>query len=402
MMMMRKRLYLDNNADTEECEASALARRAGSLFGNPSSAVHEEGRRARRALEAARAEIARMCGAPAVVFTSGATESNHLAITAAMNSSGRGRVVTTGDFEHPSVGRVAAAYEPLTVRLRAGTGEVELRHLRELCAEPDVGMASVILAHNELGVVQDQAGLRDAVLAARRDRESESLPILHLDATQLIGKARFSLAESGADLASWSAHKFHGPPGAGGLLMASAGAIAPYPECCAASGDPEGQEMGLRAGTENVPGAVGAAAALREAVELGGAGGRWARTRDACDRLAARVVELCPAGSVDVTARPSTLTANPRSARLCNTVHLCFRSLRGVDVARALDDRGVAVSTGSACSRSAPSRALLAAGLSPERVRGSVRVTASAVYCDPRDLEAAAAAVADVVAVMMT
>lgn len=385
---------MDNNAETRECEAS-LARRkelaAAHTLGNPSSsAVHEEGRIAKRVLEDARSAIMRECDAPGLVFTSGATESNHLAIAAGVNAAlaaapGAGRVVIT-PFEHASVERVAEAYSPMRVRLLpGGTGEIDSADLRRLCAEPDVGLVSLILAHNELGVVQPMRALRDAVLAARRDRESSLLPIFHLDATQLLGKARFSFAEAGADLASWSAHKFHGPGGVGGLFTSADphAVLMPQPLCCAASGDPGGQERGMRAGTENAVGAACAAAALVAVDDVGDRRGAWERTRRSCDDLAR---SLAKSGFV-LNAYPSMSTQHPDSARLCNTVHLsCLGSDSGLDVAARLDERwGVAVSTGSACSKSAPSRALSAAGFSSGRVRGALRVSLSPIDPLSRD-----------------
>lgn len=294
-----RRLYLDNNAETRESDsclelrilASSLRGTTGeptTVLGNPSSAHHEEGRRAKALLELARSVLAAECNAPNLIFTSGATEANHLAITAGMNAAANlkstaARVVTT-PFEHPSVSRVAAEYDPLHVKLYPG-GEIDLDDLEKLCSEPDVGMASLILAHNELGIVQSIPGIRAVLERARRNRESPLLPILHFDATQLLGKARFDFADSGAHLASWSAHKFHGPSGVGGLFASEpiSSVLDPFPICCAASGQKgSGQEMGFRAGTENPLGAACAAIALVECDESGENLQAWSKVRQFC------------------------------------------------------------------------------------------------------------------------
>jgi len=400
-----RRLYLDNNAETRESDSCLQLRILASslrgtteepttVLGNPSSAHHEEGRRAKALLELARSVLASECAAPNLIFASGATEANHLAITAGMNAvanlkSTAARIVTT-PFEHPSVSRVAAEYDPLHVKLYPG-GEIDLDDLENLCSEPDVGMASLILAHNELGIVQSIPGIRAVMERVRRSRESAALPILHFDATQLLGKARFNFADSGAQLASWSAHKFHGPSGVGGLFASEpiSAVLAPFPMCCAASGPGSGQEMGYRAGTENPLGAACAALALVECDELGENLHAWEKSREAMDDLAGAIQRACPPGSVVLNAHPSMRVSDAPlrshgAGRLCNTVHLSLVSNKKLQVlkdaaaaTKFLDDRGIAVSTGSACSRSAPSLALRAAGLDDARIRGAIRISAS-------------------------
>lgn len=189
------RLYLDNNAETTECIPSVrchqglffffiinvyivigIIEACGSAIGNSSSS-HTEGRKARGILGHARESLMAECNAPQLIFTSGATESNHLAIAAGMNavvgsSPGSYRIVTT-PFEHPSVTRVAAEYDPLYVKLLPG-GEVDIKHLETLCSEPDVGMVSIILAHNELGIVQSIQEIRAAIERARLNREKNA------------------------------------------------------------------------------------------------------------------------------------------------------------------------------------------------------------------------------------
>jgi len=406
-----QRIYADCNAETFECPESLSVKRmltsSSSRLGNASSR-HVEGRTAKAVLDFARNTIETECGAlpESLIFTSGATESNHLAIVAGMNATGgKSRVVTT-KFEHASVSRVVSEYDPLYVRL-GRAGDVDAASLVDLCSEPDVGMATLILAHNEIGIVQSISGIRDAIQFARRNREThlrsaspaQNLPMLHYDATQIFGKARFRMAESEADLVSWSGHKFCGPGGIGGLFSSIRTNLKPYPICCCASGEPGGQERGLRAGTENVCGAACAAAALIAEDDRGEKS--WAVTQKLADSIVRRVwtTNKNPdALTIEVNAAPSI--PKPQTCdRLCNTIHLSFvgrEDVSGVDVANWLDaQRGIAVSTGSACSKSHPSLALEAIGLDAAHIRGAIRISLCPGTVTEKDAERLAAALLD-------
>jgi cysteine desulfurase len=378
-----RRIYLDANAHVPESAVSLKVRNClllpqthnccttsapAVVFGNPSSMnLHAEGRNAHTLLEKARSDIALECGAGSLVFTSGATEANRIAVAFGVRD---GRRVVTTPIEHASIRHALADHEPLYVpvsmrRWSADIGTVDSKRLAELATEPDVDLVSIILAHNETGVVQPIDALSEAIKTARRDRETPGRPLFHLDATQLLGKSRFSLAQSGADMASWSAHKFGGPTGVGGLLLACDAVsifgtekIPPTPA----------QEFGVRPGTEDVVGCACASEALQDWDTVGWCGGGWARVRSCMDNLA------------NALARefPNSVVVLPVLSRLCNTLHVSFIGDSGVRIAKALDAAGIAVGTGSACSRSLPSQSLAAMGLGQDYIAGAVRFSAIA------------------------
>jgi cysteine desulfurase len=298
---------------------------------------------------------------------------------AQLYSGGAKRVITT-NFEHTSVSCVAESIGRTVITVDQATGQVPPKVLANEASDMDVGVVSIILAHNELGIIQDTTALLGAMRDARRNRELHQLSIgkqtsallFHYDAAQLLGKGPFSLTESGADTASWSAHKFYGPAGVGGLLMANMnGLISTSPSCCQTS--PHGQERELRSGTENVIGCSCAASSLKNAITVGTAGA-WDNTRAACSTMA-RTMSTIP--GIVVNAHPGT----PHT--LCNTVHLSVQSGSGVDVVKTLDERyGIACSTGSACLVSAPSKSLAAIGLSKQRILGGIRISFS-IHSNP-------------------
>jgi len=319
-------------------------------YGNASS-VHRLGARARCAVEEARAHVAALIGArPAeIVFTSGGTESNNLAIHGAMNASGRGVLVTT-PIEHASVREAVSAlrengsavYEvPVDDIGQVAAADVAAR-LSEPCALVSVGWAN-----NEIGTVQPIAALA-AVCAPHR------VP-LHVDAIQAVGKIPVHVR--GIDLLSISAHKLGGPKGVGALFVRSGRELRPL----LVGG---GQERGRRAGTENVAGIVGMGEACRmAAVEIGAYG-------EACLALREVLWEALRAAAPDVQRNSCAGTAC-----LPNTLHVTFPGVRGEALVAALDLDGIAVSSGSACAAGAgePSHVLLALGRTADAARDGVR-----------------------------
>jgi cysteine desulfurase len=313
---MRRSTYLDYNATTPvrpaamEAVAAALAD-----VGNPSS-VHGFGRAARARLETAREQVAALVGArpDRVVFTSGGTEANNLAI----GGSGRQRVLASA-IEHESVLKAAAA-EPIPVER---SGVVDLEALEWiLAAAPAPALVAVMLANNETGVVQPVAE------AARIAHAHGAL--LHCDAVQAAGKIAVEFGALGVDLMSVSAHKLGGPPGVGALIVADHVELA-------ARQYGGGQERGRRAGTENLPGIVGFGVAAQIAAAELGAMARIARLRDDLERRA-------------TTAVPTALIFGRESPRLPNTTCLALPGLSSEVQVMGLDLAGVAVSAGSACS----------------------------------------------------
>jgi cysteine desulfurase len=379
------RVYADNNAGTFECSASIAKRMEldSIKLGNPSS-PHEEGMKAHLIFEVARQDICGLTGVPKGgynVFTSGSTESNRLAIlgglhAASLVSGGNKRVITT-NFEHTSVSAVANTVSRDAAICVDSMGQVPPKKLMDEASDQDVGVIAIILAHNELGVIQDMEQLKKAVKMARRNREYHHHSstgggqrlLFHYDAAQMLGKGPFSLEKSGADTAAWSSHKFHGPAGVGGLLMRCDDLIATIPTCCQTS--PHGQEKTFRSGTENVCGCVCAAAALQSTIYIG-IDGKWEEMRRECADLAAKLSTL---DGVSINAHPGLTNA------LCNTIHLSLPTNKvkdGVHAVETLDRQyGIACSTGSACLVSAPSLSLSAIGLTNEQIKGGIRLSFS-------------------------
>ena len=303
-------LYLDANA-TEPLrpEAREAALAAMDLVGNPSS-IHAEGRAARRVLEEARARVAARFGAAArdVVFTSGGTEANALAIA----SLRRGRRVLAGATEHPAVLRAAEGAGILPV-LHDGTLDLEALERALTGGEP--ALVCLMVANNETGVIHP---LAEAAALCRRHGA-----LLHLDAVQAAGRLPLSLAEGEADSMAVSGHKMGGPKGAGALLLRPGLDLAPL----IAGG---GQERGRRGGTEALPAIAGLGAAAEAADPAAAA--RLAGMRDAIE--AALGLPVAGAGA----------------ARLPNTACLVLPGVPAETQVIALDLEGVRVSAGAACS----------------------------------------------------
>lgn len=384
MSALPRRIYLDHAATTplrpEVVEALAGAR---GTFGNPSS-LHQEGRRARELLESSRDRVARALGASGsgggatwtVHFTSGGTEANHAALAgavlAARHASGSGvrrlaapRVVASA-VEHLSILEeselLAAMGAALVVVPCRGTGDVDASQLaREL--EPGATVVSLQVANNEVGVLQPVSSV--ATLVERTGA------LFHVDAVQALGKVPFELERWGADLVTLTGHKVGGPRGIGVLLVRAGAALAPLLRG-------GGQERGLRAGTESVALAAGLACAVELAVaEQPGLAARTERLRDAIEAGILR-------------RWPRALPASPRPGgprRLPNLLNVSFPWVVGESLVRVLDALGIAASTGSACSSSGgkPSHVLTAMGFSPERIRGSLRLSLGPLNVDGDD-----------------
>ncbi len=309
--------YLDWNATAPTLpEVRAAMTEALGDCGNPSS-VHRQGREARRAIEAARTQVASLCGAsPAdVVFTIGGTEANQLALRGLPQ-----RRIIVSAIEHDSVREDVrgAAILPAT-----GDGVVDLAMLETmLAADGRPALVSLMLANNETGAVQPVAQ------AARIAHAKGAL--LHCDAVQAAGKLPFDLARLGADLMTISAHKLGGPPGVGALVL---GADLPL-QAQQAGG---GQERVRRAGTENLPGIVGFGVACGCAAASLDRWGEVASLRNAAQR---RLRAIAPEAPV----------YGDRVERLANTLAIGMPSVPASTQVMALDLAGVMVSAGAACS----------------------------------------------------
>jgi cysteine desulfurase len=340
--------YLDYNATTpvKPAVAAAIADALG-LGGNPFS-VHRAGRAARRALEAARDRVAALVGAApqGVIFTSGGTEANNLALSGLKPGA-----LMISAVEHDSVRAAAANTGTTTSEVPVdGEGAVELAALEALLAEaPAPVLVSVMLANNETGAIQPVAEVAERVHAAGGR--------LHCDASQAPGRVALDMAALGADLLTLSAHKMGGPQGVGALVMAGEVEVA-------AMLHGGGQELGRRAGTENVPGIVGfGVAAGLAAEELAEAPAR-AGLRDSIE---ARLGAVAPALTVFGAGGP----------RLPNTTCLSMPGVSAETQVMALDLAGVGVSAGAACSsgKVAPSHVLAAMGVAEAEADTAIRVS---------------------------
>jgi cysteine desulfurase len=374
-------IYLDHNATAPMLPEVADAVREASLRygGNPAS-QHEPGRRARRALEAARERIAGLLGAaPAdrLIFTSGGTEANNLALMGmvaqprpSLVGAAAGRAsphILISPLEHPSVARTAdhlATHGWTIDRLAADTsGVVRIVELPTLL-HPDTRLVSIMLASNETGVLQPIA----EIAALCRER---NIPV-HTDAVQVVGKLPVNFQALGVDALSLAAHKFHGPLGIGALLVRHDATLAP-------SLHGGFQQASLRPGTESVPLALGMCAALEA----------WQREADARrERLTAMRDQL----ERQLTAGdPRAVIIGANAHRLPHTSNIALVGLDRQAVAMALDLAGVACSTGSACASgsSEPSPALVAMGLPDEQISSSIRFSLGATTT-PAEIDEAA------------
>ena len=311
--------------------------------GNPSS-VHRWGRAARQAIEQARSTVAALLDTPAegVVFVSGGTEANHLALL----GSGRDRVMVSA-VEHDSVLRAVPKAERIPVDR---DGVVVLDTLdRLLAADPRPALVSVMLANNETGVVQSVA----AIGAIARTHGA----LFHCDAVQAAGKIALDVRTIGADFLTLSAHKLGGPPGIGALVVTGEPELAPLLHG-------GGQERGRRAGTENLVGIAGFAAAAVAATEEIAV---YDRVRALRDALEAGLAAIAPDAVVLGAAAP----------RLPNTAAIAIPGVAAETQVIALDLDGVMASAGAACSsgKVGPSHVLEAMGVGPDLVGSTIRVS---------------------------
>lgn len=341
---MSRQTYLDWNATAPlRSEAAAAIGAALAECGNASS-VHRWGRAARQRVERAREQVAALIGAApdGVVFVSGGSEANHLALI----GSGRERVLVSA-VEHHSVLHAAPGAEPILV---GRDGIVDLGRLEEMLAgHARPAIVSVMFANNETGVIQPVA--EAAQIAHARGA------LFHCDAVQAAGKLPLSIDDIGADLLSLSAHKLGGPPGIGALVVRDGIELAPTIRG-------GGQERGRRAGSENLSGIVGFAAAAEAAVA---SQADYKRVRRLRDDLEAQVLSIAPDAVVVAGDVP----------RLPNTSAIAIPGVSAETQVIALDLDGVMVSAGAACSsgKVGPSHVLAAMGMPPETAGSTIRVS---------------------------
>ena len=352
---MPHRVYLDWNATAPlRPEARAAAAAAADLNGNPSS-VHAEGRQARRLVEDARAAIAGAVGALPrnVIFVSGGTEANALALTPGLKrGSGlpadrllisaieHASVISGGRFQSEAVGRIGVT----------GAGLVDLDLLRATLADGPPALVSIMLANNETGALQQVAEAADLVHSAGG--------LLHVDAIQAFGKIPIDINVLKADLATLSGHKIGGPKGTGALVLADGlGGFEPLLRG-------GGQEFGRRAGTENVAGIAGFGAAVTAAI-------------GALAEDAARLEGLRRRLENGLRQTPGIFVFSGDVPRLPNTTLFTVPGLKAETAVIGFDLEGISVSSGAACSsgKVQPSHVLEAMGFGPEIAQGAVRLS---------------------------
>ncbi|MDQ6943403.1 MAG: cysteine desulfurase [Candidatus Eremiobacteraeota bacterium] len=347
------RIYLDHAATTP-ARAEVVAAMVPLLGGYNPNSLHAEGRAARAAVDGARETVARVLGATPreIVFTGGGSESIVLAIVGAARAArGRGRHVVTVATEHHAVLHAVDVLERegwRVTRLPVDSHGLVDPAAFAAALTPETTVASVMLANNEIGVVQAVAEL------ARVARERGVL--LHTDAIQAPGWLPLDVDALGVDLLSLSAHKFHGPKGVGALYVRRGTALEPQ----IVGG---GQEHGLRAGTENVAGIAGFAVALALAdAERPATSARVASLRD---RLEAGIVAAVPDVVVNVAGAP----------RLANNLSVAFAGVLSDALLIRLDLEGIAASAGSACAAGSlqPSHVAAALALDGRHRRGVIR-----------------------------
>lgn len=347
--MTSPRIYLDANATTPLDPRVRAAMEPFFACGNASS-PHLEGRTARAAIDRAREQVAALVHATPreIVFTSGGTEANALALLGTVAARGARRVLTSA-VEHPSVLRTLEALRP-GVDVVVAPVDGEARVDADLAIPEGTALVSVMVANNETGTLQPVAEIAARAHAAGA--------VMHADAVQACGKVPVDVRALGVDLLTMSAHKIHGPKGAGALFVRRGARLAPLYH----GGE---HERGLRPGTENVAAIVGFGAAAEIAArELETRARRWERlSRLLLDGVRAAV--------------PRVLVNTPERGRVPNTLNFTIPGAEGEAVLLGLDLEGIAIATGSACSSGAaePSHVLQAMGRSRVEAEQSIRVS---------------------------
>ena len=355
-----QRIYLDYNATTPLAPTvREEVMRTLEEFGNPSS-VHHFGQRAKALVDDARAAVAALVSSEPseIVFTSGGTEADNLALRGAadvLESSGRTHIVVSA-IEHEAILNTAKALArrgcQVTIVPVDARGIVSVDAVREAVTK-QTAVVSVMHANNEIGTIQSIAEIAAVAHSVGA--------LMHTDAVQSVAKIRVDVRALGVDMLSLSAHKFYGPKGAGALWIRRGVRLAP-------TSTGGRHERGRRAGTENVHGIVGLGAAAALALEKTSAeGARLATLRDWLERGLLETVER-------------TAVNGERTLRVPNTTNISFADVEAESLLIGLDLEGIAVSTGSACSSGTlePSHVLRAMGFSAHRTQNSIRFSLGA------------------------
>lgn len=359
--MKRKSIYMDHAATTSVHPKvlEAMLPYFTDIFGNPST-IYTVGQEARKAVDEARLAVAEVLGCKhtEIIFTSGGTESDNAALKgAAFALRKEGNHIITSAIEHHAVMHTCHALEDFGFKVTYlpvdRYGLVSVDGLEKAITDKTI-LVSIMLANNEIGTIEPIAELAKVIKAKAKQRKI----VFHTDAVQGAGALDLDVNKLGVDMLSLSAHKFRGPKGVGILYIRKNTPFLPQQTGGA-------QESNRRAGTENVPGIVGTAVALRMASDNRESNSKY------CQRLRDRLIEGIKSRISDVY-----LNGHP-TLRLPNNVNMCFQYVEGESILLSLDMLGVAASSGSACTSGSndPSHVLVAIGVPPELAHGSVRFT---------------------------
>lgn len=353
------RIYADNAATTKVSQKviDVMIPYMNEIYGNPSS-LHSEGQKAAEVLSEARVRIARClgCDPKEIYFTSGGSEADNQAIVSAAKmgaKKGKKHIIST-TFEHHAVLHTLEALEKqgyeVTLLDVHRNGIVTPKQVEE-AIRPDTCLVTIMFANNEIGTIQPIEEIGEIC----RERGV----LFHTDAVQAVGHVKVNVQEQKIDMLSLSAHKFHGPKGVG-VLYAKKGILL---ENLIYGG---AQERGKRAGTENIPAIAGMTAALEKACEN-------------IDENARKVAKLRDRLMEGLGEIPHSELNGDDKKRLPGNVNFCFEGIEGESLLLMLDDKGIAASSGSACTSGSldPSHVLLAIGRPHEVAHGSLRLSLS-------------------------
>lgn len=348
------RIYLDNSATTKLSSAAKNAMvSAMDCFGNPSS-LHEEGRKSKRIIEQARQNIAKLINAdsPEIIFTSGGTESNNSVLNFAaelIRNSEKNNIIVSA-IEHPSILKKAGKLRELGIDVRFlsvdSNGRINIDELKSLI-DHNTALVSIMLANNEIGVVQDIKKITEIC--------HEFGALAHSDIVQAVGKIDIDVKNLNFDFASISAHKINGPKGVGALFVKKSVNYSPL----IIGGH---QENNKRAGTENIIGIAGFGAAAAEASDLIN---KYEQVAKLKNKLRQNIIDNIHNSKIN----------GGQNYSLPNILNVSFAGAEGESILLALDHYGIAVSTGSACATgdTKPSPVLMAIQANPELAHGSIR-----------------------------
>ncbi len=355
-----KKIYMDYGASTpvDSIVLKEMLPYFDRIYGNPSS-IHSFGVEAFNAIEDARESVAKMIGAKSdeIIFTSGGTESDNLAIKGAAfknrdKKNSKGYSIITSAIEHPAVLETCKYLDKIGYKTKFlpvdSKGIINLEELEKSISE-DTVLITVMFANNEIGVIEP---MQEIGKIAEKNNV-----LFHTDAVQAVGKVPIDVDKLNIDLLSISSHKIYGPKGVGALYIRKGTPL----QTIAHGG---GHEKGLRSSTLNTPGIVG----LGKACELG------LKRMDSDVKHMSKLRDMLIKNVLNI--EESYLNGHPKK-RLCNNAHFRFTGIEGESLNLMLDDMGIAGATGSACSskKLQASQVLTAIGLKPEQAHGSLRLT---------------------------